>query len=91
MEPMTVWLKVNEQCVADGLEEARAKLETAEKEVVLDFSSVQRIDANAIKATEQFAISADQRGIKVALRGVSADVFKVLRLVNLCQRFSFVN
>jgi anti-anti-sigma regulatory factor len=59
--------------------------------VVLDFSSVRRIDPSVLRAMEEFAGKADNKGVKVVLRGVNVDVYKVLTLVNLTSRFSFVN
>ena len=40
---------------------------------------------------EEFAGIADEKGVKVALRGVNVHVYKVLKLVKLASRFSFVN
>ena len=34
---------------------------------------------------------ADAKTVKVVLRGVNVDVYKVLKLVKLTPRFSFVN
>ena len=34
---------------------------------------------------------ADEKSVKVVLRGVSVDVYKVLKLVKLAHRFSLVN
>ena len=33
---------------------------------------------------------ADEKGVKVVLRGVNVDVYKVLKLVKLASRFSFL-
>ena len=71
------------------IEQALAKLDGAGGEVVLDFSSVRRIDPSAIEAMERLAGAADDRAVKVAVRGVHVDVYKVLKLVNLTPRFSF--
>ena len=40
---------------------------------------------------EEFADIADTKGVKVVLRGVDVGVYKVLKLVNLASRFSFVS
>ncbi len=91
MVPMiAVWMKIESDRIADSLREAREKLDTAGGEVVLDFSSVRRIDAPAIKALQEFAAAAEEKSVKVALRAVNADVYKVLKLVRLAARFSFV-
>lgn len=91
MAMIAVWLKIDEMRVAQALQEAGEKLEGAEGEVVLDFSSVCRIDPSALRAMEEFAGIADEKGVKVVLRGVNVDVYKVLKLVKMAKRFSFVN
>ncbi len=88
---IAVWLKIDEDRVAQALREAGQKLDGIEREVVLDFSSVRRIDPSVVRAMEEFARIADDKGVKVALRGLNVDVYKVLKLVKLASRFSFVN
>ena len=44
MAMMAVWLKIDEERVVQALQEAGEKLDSAEGEVMLDFSSVRRID-----------------------------------------------
>jgi anti-anti-sigma regulatory factor len=91
MEMIAVWLKIDEDRVVQALQEAGEKLDSVEGEVALDFSSVCRIDPSAIGAMEQFASMADKKGVKVVLRGVSVGIYKVLKLVKLASRFSFVS
>jgi anti-anti-sigma regulatory factor len=91
MAMMTVFLKIDEERVVQALQDAGEKLDSAEGEVVLDFSSVLRIDASGLRAMDEFAGKADGKGLKVALRGVNVSVYKVLKLVKLTSRFSFVN
>ena len=90
MAMIAVWLKIDEERVVQALQEAGQKLDSVEGEVALDFSSVQRIDAIALSAMAEFADIADSKGVKVVLRGVNVGVYKVLKLVNLGPRFSFV-
>ena len=52
---------------------------------------MRRIDSSALRALEEFARIADEKAVKVVLRGVNVDVYKVLKLVKLTRRFSFVN
>jgi len=40
---------------------------------------------------EELACIADDKGVKVELRGVNVAVYRVLKLVKLASRFSFVN
>ena len=91
MAMIAVWLKIDEEHVVQALQEAGEKLDSVEGEVALDFSSVRRIDASALRAMEEFAVVADDKGVKVVLRGVNVGVYKVLKLVKLTSRFSFVN
>jgi len=90
MAVIAVWIKIDEERVVEGLQEAGEKLDSAEGEVVVDFSSVGRIDSSAIRALEGFAAAADDKGVKVVLCGVNVDVYKVLKLVKLGSRLSFV-
>jgi len=84
------WLKVDEDSVLQSLQGACDKLETADGEMVLDLSSVRRIDAAAVKTLEKLASSADEKAVKVVLRGVNVEIYKVLKLVKLTRRFTFV-
>ena len=91
MAMIAVWLKIDEGRVVQALQEAGDRLDSVEGEVALDFSSVRRIDPSAIGAMEELAGAADKKGVKVVLRGVNVDVYKVLKLVKLASRFSFVS
>ena len=84
-------LKLDEEHAVEALQEARDVLDHADGEIVMDFSAVHRIDARTLKELEDFANRADDRQVKVALRGVNVDVYKVLKLVKLASRFSFTN
>lgn len=84
-------LKMDETNVHRALQEAGEKLEGIQGELVLDFSSVLRIDASSLRAMEEFTSMAAEKGVKVVLRGVNVGVYKVLKLVKLASCFSFVN
>ena len=84
-----VWLNIEEKGVASALREAVAELANIKGEAVLDFSSVCRIDPSALQAMEEFVGAADNKGVKIILRGVNINIYKVLKLVNLSLRFSF--
>jgi len=88
---IAVVLNIDERRVALALKEAGEKLDSAEGEAVLDFSSVRRIDPSALRAMEEFARIADEKAVKVVLRGVNVDIYKVLKLMKLTRRFSFEN
>jgi anti-anti-sigma regulatory factor len=91
MAMIAVLLNIDEERVVLALQEAKGSLDSAQGEAVLDFSSVRRIDSSALEALEDFAHIAEEKAVKVVLRGVNVDVYKVLKLVKLTRRFSFVN
>jgi anti-anti-sigma regulatory factor len=85
-------IKVDPERVVQSLrEEAVETVNGAEGAVVLDFSSVLRIDTNVLGAMEELASLADERSVKVVLRAVNMDIYKVLKVLKLSHRFSFVN
>jgi anti-anti-sigma regulatory factor len=83
-------LEMDGEHVAEALQAAGEKLDGSGGEMVLDFSSVRRVDPSALKAMEELAGSADDKAVKVVLRGVNVNVYKVLKLAKLAPRFSFV-
>jgi len=91
MATIAVWVKIDGEHLADSLLGGRDRLDGADGEVVFDFSSVRRVDPGALRAMEEVARAADEKTVKVVLRGVNIDVYKVLKLVNLTPRFSFMN
>ncbi len=90
MSTIAVVLKIDAARVANCLLEARTALDSAPGETILDFSSVQRIDPQALKAMEELIDLADGKGIKIGVRGVNVDIYKVLKLVRLAPRFCFL-
>ena len=84
-------IKVDGERLAHALQQASEKLDSAEGELILDFSSVRRIDLGGLAAIEKLASQVEGKSLKVVLRGVNVDVYKVLKLVKLTPRFSFVN
>jgi len=83
-------IKIDPEHVAHALrQEAVEQLGGAANEIVLDFSAVARIDANSIRALEELAASAGEQNVRVVLRAVNMDVYKVLKLVGLAARFGF--
>jgi anti-anti-sigma regulatory factor len=90
MAMIAVQVKVDGERVVQALEEAREKMDSGEGGLVLDFSSVSRIDAQALRAMEALAAGAEGKGVKLTLRGTRADVYKVLKLMKLTPRFLFL-
>ena len=84
------WLKMDGEQLVQSLREAAQKLDFANHEMVLDFSCVRRIDAAALTEMETLAAIAEDKAIKIGLRSVNVDVYRVLKLVKLAPRFSFL-
>ena len=91
MPVSNVWLRLDGLCAADILQNAVETIDTAGTEAVLDFTSVERIDARALKALEELANTAGEKGVSIALDGVNVGVYKALKLMKLTQRFSFLH
>jgi anti-anti-sigma regulatory factor len=72
------------------IQQAIEKVKSGQSEVVLDFSSVLRIDANVVGAMEELAGLADGKSVKVVLRAVNTDVYRVLKQLKLTRQFTFV-
>jgi len=81
--------KIDEQRMVDALKEIGKRIDGATSEAVLDFCSVRRIDPSALRALKELAGIADEKAVTLELRGVSVDVYKVLKLVKLAPRFLF--
>jgi len=86
-----VFLKIDGGRVAESLREVLQKLDSPQGEAVLDFTAVRRVDAAAVQALEDLARVTASRSTKIGLRGVNVEIYKVLKLMNLARRFSFVN
>jgi ABC-type transporter Mla MlaB component len=91
MATIAVMFKVDGEGVVPALQQAGEGLNKANGQMVLDFSTVRRVDPAALCAMEEFAGIAEGRGVKLALRGVNIDVYKVLKLAKLVPRFSFLS
>lgn len=91
MTMIDVWVEIDGNRVAQALQEAEEKLDNAGGDVFLDFSSVRRLDPSGLRALEDFASAAEDKAVKVTLRGVNVDIYKVLKLARLSSRFSMMS
>ncbi len=91
MAMTAVFLNVDETRLVSTLRETGENLDGTESEVALDLSSVTRIDSNALRAMEELVRIAEKKNVKLTLRAVNVDVYKVLKLVKLTRWLSFVN
>ncbi|MFN7997454.1 MAG: STAS domain-containing protein [Bryobacteraceae bacterium] len=72
------------------LQDALQRIETV-KDLVVDFTGVNRLDAAELLALEQLAAKTHDHSASVTLRGVHVDVYKVLKLAKVAAPFSFVS
>ena len=85
-----VWLNVDPECLVLQ-KDAVEKLQSAEGELVLDFSSVVRIDSRAALAMEELADLASQRSQKIELHAVNTTMYRTLKLLKLAPRFTVLS
>ena len=71
------------------LQQAVEALDSAGKELVLDFSSMRRLAPAELGELEKLADRAGQLGVRVVLRTVPIGVYRVLKLMKLARRFTF--
>ena len=72
------------------LQEITAKLAGADGELGLDFSAIDHIDAETLRALDELALAAERAKVAIAFRGVNVKVYKVFKLAGLTSLFSFV-
>lgn len=82
-------LRIDSAGLAGLIQQASEDLKHAAKDVVVDLSSVRRIDPCSIRLLEQLAGEAQKKKVAVTLRGVNVDVYKVMKLAQLASHFSF--
>ena len=75
--------------IRNVIQDAFERLDSAEDQLVLDFSPADRIDTAALQALEQLASKAHDHSVNIVLSGVTVEVYKVLKLVNMASRFCF--
>jgi anti-anti-sigma regulatory factor len=90
MSTIAEGFKIDGDRVAECIHEAHMQLDTVCDQTTLDFSSVPRITPRDLRAMEELADRAENESVKVVLCGVNVDIYKVLKLVKLAARFSFV-
>jgi anti-anti-sigma regulatory factor len=88
MEVISV-MNIEEKSVVTTLQEAAKNLDGTGVETVLDLSSVRRLDSSSLRAMHDLAALADEKQSKVTLRGVSAELYKTLKLAKLTRTLSF--
>lgn len=90
MPANSAWLIADSGGATRTLEEVFDNLDKADGDVVLDFSAVHRLDTKALDIMHRLAGKAGEKAIKVELRGVNVEIYKVFKLVKLAPRFTFL-
>jgi anti-anti-sigma regulatory factor len=91
MTIMTELVVIDPKDIAQSLADVRKTLDGAETDVVLDFCEVQRIDPKGLGAMEDLIATAEAKSVRIALRGLNVNVYKVLKLARLAGRFRILN
>lgn len=92
MKSQSTMIRVDGRSAAQSLADAKAALpDETGAEVMLDMSSVTRVDPAAVNALSDLAATAENRQLAVTLRGVVVDVYRVLKLTGLAGRFRFLH
>jgi len=81
--------KIDADHPAESIRTAREKLNGAQVETVLDFTSLSRVDPSVLREMEDLANLADERADKISLLHVNVEIYKVLKLAKLSARFTF--
>jgi len=89
MKAIAIVREVDEGNPLQLVEEAGNMLAAADGELAIDFSSVRRVDAQMIRRLEELAGKAEGKGVRLALRGVDVDLYKVFKQVKLSSRIDF--
>jgi anti-anti-sigma regulatory factor len=91
METNTAFLSIDEGNLTSAFENAGKTLDGEREQFGVDLSCVRRIDSAGLNAIQDFAHRADEKKVKVVLRGVNANVYKMLKLARLTRHFLFAN
>ena len=83
-------LEIDAKNVALCLQQVRMDLDGSGGDPVLDFSSVQRLDPQALRELEELLALAEDKTVQVEMRGVNVEIYKVLKLVKLASRIRFL-
>jgi anti-anti-sigma regulatory factor len=83
--------KIDGERVAESLRMMGDKLGTSDGELVLDFGAVRALNPAALVALSRLAETAEQKKVRLVLRAVNIDAYKVLKLAKLAPRLGFLN
>ena len=81
---------MDERSLLTTLDKAGKNL-NGEQELTLDCSGVSRVDSSGLRAMQDLAHRAEEKSVRVVLRGVNVGVYKAMKLARLTRRFLFAN
>lgn len=92
MTANTTLYRVDPADIARSLRDARPALDAlADGELLLDFSTVRRIDPAGVRALGELATAVAGRDVRLTARAVAVGVYKVFKLSGLADRLSFMS
>jgi len=92
MSTSTTLFRISASDVARSLGEARGVAAGTEStELLLDFSSVRRLEPADVTALAELSAAAAERELRLTARAVSVSVYKVIKLAGLSEAVSFMS
>lgn len=82
---------IDEEHLATQLKEIGAALAGGGPEILLDFFLAQSLNPADVEALEELSTAATASSTKIVLRGVSVEMYKVLKLAGLADKFLFID
>ena len=90
MGTVAMLVNLEDGTLAAALEEVSGRLENGGRHLVLDFSSVERLSTAEVHAIDEFTRTADEKGVKVIIRGLDVELYRALKLAKLPVRLSLI-
>ena len=91
MTTVADWITIDAETAAASLRRIAEVGPNKDAQLRLDLSQVKRIDEPTLTALGALAFDAESLHSQIVLRGVNADIYKVMKLMNVAQRFQFVS
>jgi anti-anti-sigma regulatory factor len=91
MPKIAVRAKVDDTNIVSTIDKVRTERKETEGEVQLDCRTLRRLDGNGMRALTDLARWAREKEVKVVIRGVNVELYKVLKLARLTSTFVFVD
>ncbi len=82
--------KIDHEHVLKSLQECEDKVRDPQGELLLDFTTVEKLDTSSLRELEKLAGIMERQKAKLVLRGVNVSLYKVLKLARLTDHLRFV-